>query len=291
MIAPASTRARTALVDGEFLFTREDFRQIATMLHADAGIALVETKATLVYSRLAKRLRLLGLETFQDYCALVSDHGGADERQNMLAALTTNFTRFFREQHHFDHLKTQVMPSLIHRLREGGRARFWSAGCSTGQEAYSMALTVLAAMPDAGGYDIKILATDIDPNVIEAGREGYYTNDNCGPVAPDLLKRWFTRTRQGGWTVGDGLGQLVSFRELHLMNAWPMRGQFDAIFCRNVVIYFEDTTQTTIWNRFIPHLAPQARLYIGHSERISGPALERLTTDGLTTYRLMETRA
>jgi chemotaxis protein methyltransferase CheR len=281
-----SRRAEQDLVKGEFAFTADDFRHLAAMLHADAGIALVEAKANLVYSRLAKRLRKLGLDSFKAYCALVSSPQGAEERQNMLAALTTNVTRFFREDHHFGHLKAQVLPNLIARVRQGGRARIWSAGCSSGQEPYSIALTLLSLMPDAGRFDIKILATDIDPNVIAEGRQGYYSAETCTPIANDLLTRWFQANGREGWTVGSELRQLVSFRELNLMGQWPMRGQFDVIFCRNVAIYFEEETQSRIWARFTAQLSPGGSLYIGHSERVSGSAADLLSTDGLTTYRL-----
>jgi chemotaxis protein methyltransferase CheR len=149
----------------EFAFTGEDFRTIAAVLHGDAGIYLPDSKATLVYSRLAKRLRVLGLSSFREYCALIQGQNGVDERQAMLAALTTNVTRFFREPHHFEDLRAKVMPALAAKARGGGRVRLWSAGCSTGPEPYSMALTLLSALPDAARHDIKILATDIDPNV------------------------------------------------------------------------------------------------------------------------------
>ncbi len=147
--APPS-RARSqdkALVPGEFLLTGDDFQQIAAMLHADAGIYLAESKATLVYSRLAKRLRALGLESFRDYCTLVAGTDGVDERQKMMAALTTNVTHFFREPHHFEHLKKQVLPPLVAAAKLGRRVRIWSAGCSSGQEPYSIALTILSLMP------------------------------------------------------------------------------------------------------------------------------------------------
>src|SRR5690606_37759466 len=140
---------RGALVEGEFVFTAEDFRHIAQTLHAHAGIALSEGKAALVYSRLAKRLRLLGLRSFRDYCALIDGAQGVDERQAMMAALTTNVTRFYREPHHFDHLRDKVMPELAAKARAGGRVRLWSAACSNGQEPYSMAMTVLDVLPEA----------------------------------------------------------------------------------------------------------------------------------------------
>ena len=281
------------LVDGEFLLTAEDFRKIAQILHSHAGIALHEGKAALVYSRLAKRLRTLGLRSFREYCALVEDAGSLDERQAMMAALTTNVTRFFREPHHFDHLRDQVMPELAARARAGGRVRLWSAACSNGQEPYSMAITVLSVLPEAASLDVKILATDIDPNMIAEGRAGAYREDAVSPIPLELRRRWFQKTAAHDgrvWSVAPELRELVSFRELNLIGDWPMRGRFDAIFCRNVVIYFDEPTQERIWSRFVPAMNPGATLYIGHSERVTGPAVATLETAGLTTYRLKAVR-
>jgi chemotaxis protein methyltransferase CheR len=145
------------LVPGEFLLTGEDFQAIAAMLHADAGIYLAETKATLVYSRLAKRLRALGLESFREYCTLIAGAEGVGERQKMIAALTTNVTRFFREPHHFEHLRTRVLMPLADAARRGRRLRLWSAASSSGQEPYSIALTVLSVLPEAASLDIRVL--------------------------------------------------------------------------------------------------------------------------------------
>ncbi|MGV9010944.1 CheR family methyltransferase [Brevundimonas sp.] len=280
---------RDTLVEGEFVFTAEDFRHIAHILHAHAGIALNEGKAALVYSRLAKRLRILGLRSFRDYCALIQGVDGVDERQAMTAALTTNVTRFFREPHHFDHLRDVVMPGLAARARAGGRVRLWSAACSNGQEPYSMAMTVLSVLPEAADLDVRILATDIDPNMVAEGITGVYSQEAL-EAAPALLRhRWFDKAPAHGpdrLSANDTLRRLVSFKELNLIGDWPMRGKFDVIFCRNVVIYFDDTTQERVWNRFLPTMAPDATLYIGHSERVSGTATQRLTPSGLTTYRL-----
>jgi len=272
------------MVEGEFLFTGEDFRQIAQILHSYAGIALAEGKAALVYSRLAKRLRVLGLRSFREYCALVENVQQVDERQAMMAALTTNVTRFFREPHHFDHLRDQVMPKLAERAKRGGRVRLWSAACSNGQEPYSMAITVLAALPEAADLDVKILATDIDPNMVAEGRAGIYREDALTPVPLDLRRRWFKKVSEGSWEVADGLRDLVAFRELNLIGDWPMKGSFDVIFCRNVVIYFDEPTQERIWSRFAPLLEPGGTLYIGHSERVNGPATQIFETTALTTY-------
>jgi chemotaxis protein methyltransferase CheR len=288
-----SKDSQRQLVEGEFLFTEEDFQRIAKMLHDDAGIFLPEAKATLVYSRLAKRLRALGLQSFRDYCAMLTEDGGrgAGERQQMLAALTTNVTRFFREPHHFDHLKTRVLPPLLEAARRGARVRLWSAACSTGPEPYSMALTVLSLMPEAARHDVRILATDIDPNVVAEGRRGVYRNDAVEPIPNDLRARWMQRVNHEGelaWSVGEDMRKLVVFRELNLIGAWPMKGPFDAIFCRNVVIYFEEETQARVWARFKPLLTKEGRLYIGHSERLNGPAATAFVSDGLTTYRFAD---
>ena len=278
---------RASLVEGEFVFTAEDFLHIAQTLHAHAGIALSEGKAALVYSRLAKRLRLLGLRSFRDYCALIEGVEGVDERQAMTAALTTNVTRFYREPHHFDHLRDQVMPELAARARAGGRVRLWSAACSNGQEPYSMALTVLDVLPEAADLDVRILATDIDPNMVAEGAAGVYSDELLSPV-PAAGRKHFTPVagRPGLFSADETLRRLVSFRELNLIGDWPMRGKFDVIFCRNVVIYFDDATQEMVWGRFTPIMAPGATLYIGHSERVSGPATAQLQTCGLTAYRL-----
>ncbi len=289
-----SRHHRQSLVSGEFVLTGDDMRQIAAMLHADAGIHLTEAKAALVYSRLSKRLRALGLESFRDYCALIASREGLDERQKMLAALTTNVTNFYREPHHFEHLAKQVLPPLLDAARRGGRVRIWSAACSNGAEPYSIALTILSLMPEAAQYDIRVLATDIDPNMIAMGREGVYSEAALRPVPPDLRRRWFTpvRTSDGSaFGASEEMRAIVAFRELNLIGAWPMKGRFQAIFCRNVVIYFEEATQSRIWSRFVPLLTAGGHLYIGHSERVSGPAMADFQPEGITTYRLREASA
>ncbi|WP_292054512.1 MULTISPECIES: CheR family methyltransferase [unclassified Brevundimonas] len=279
------TAGRDTLVEGEFPFTHKDFRHIASTLHAHAGIALHEGKAALVYSRLAKRLRALGLRSFAEYVALIESHEGAEERQAMTAALTTNVTRFYREPHHFDHLRDVVMPELAARARAGGRVRLWSAACSNGQEPYSMALTVLEKLPEALDLDVRILATDIDPNMVADGRTGIYSDDLLQPVPASGRRHFHPVADRPGYSQADEtLRRLVVFKELNLIGDWPMKGRFDVIFCRNVVIYFDDATQEKVWSRFAPILNPGGALYIGHSERVSGPASPLFQTCGLTTY-------
>ena len=289
--APTSARQGANMVDGEFAFTESDFRKISAMVHGDAGIHLPDAKATLVYSRLAKRLRALGLASFKDYCELVTGAEGLDERQKMLAALTTNVTRFFREPHHFDHLKEKVLPPLLDAARRGGKVRIWSAACSSGQEPFSSAMTILALMPDAPERDIRILATDIDPNMVAEGRSGSYAAHLLDGVPDNYRKRWTSAAPGGEVKMSDDLRALVTFNELNLIGDWPMKGKFDAIFCRNVAIYFEDDTQARLWSRFAPLNAINGVLYIGHSERIQGPAVAAYKPDGVTTYRRVQEAA
>ncbi|MCQ0990215.1 CheR family methyltransferase [Jiella marina] len=283
---------------GEFPMTEKDFATIAKLLYEDAGIFLAETKATFVYSRLSKRLRALGLESFKDYCSLVQTTGKAGgERMAMLAALTTNVTHFFREKHHFDFLRDTLLPPLLAEAKRGGRVRLWSAGCSIGHEPYSIALTVLSMMPDAAEHDVRILASDIDPNVVATGRAGVYAASALESIPTEMRRKWFRPSSAdslGGkghaatemiYEVADPLRDLVAFRELNLIGEWPMRGQFDAIFCRNVTIYFDQPTRERVWKRFSERLHPEGVLFIGHSERITGPALEVLEFQGNTSYR------
>jgi chemotaxis protein methyltransferase CheR len=284
------TRKREApLIDGEFPLTRDDFQKIVDVARSDAGIDLCEAKASLVYSRLTKRLRSLQLESFASYCELLSNGDSRDERQHMVAALTTNVTRFFREQHHFEHLQAHVLPPLVARVRAGGAIRIWSAACSSGEEPYSIALSVLSVIPDAVSLNVKILATDIDPGVLEKGRKGAYSESSMTPVAPDLRRRWFAPFDLGGgekgWQATEELRKLITFRQHNLMGSWPMKGPFDAIFCRNALIYFREEDQATVWRRFAPLLTPGGMLYIGHSERLFGEAATLFANEAITTYR------
>jgi chemotaxis protein methyltransferase CheR len=283
--ADAGLPADEQLADGEFPMTRRDLQEISSMIYDDAGIYLNESKASLVYSRLAKRIRKIGLRSFRDYCQLVSSDAGTQERRQMLSLLTTNFTRFFREEHHFDHLRDSVLPGLIKKARSGARVRIWSAGCSQGQEPYTIALTVLTAMPDVDRYDFKILATDIDPMVIAHAKAGIYDDAAIETVTPQMRKQWFKPAgKPGEWRADAPLQKLITFRELNLMGNWPFKGPFDVLFCRNVVIYFDEQTQARIWMRYRDMLADGGWLYIGHSERLSGDAKDDFRTAGITTY-------
>jgi chemotaxis protein methyltransferase CheR len=280
--------ADECLASGEYPLTRRDLSEIAAMIYADAGIFLNESKASLVYSRLSKHIRKLGLSGFREYCNLVSSPAGAAERKEMLSHLTTNFTRFFRENHHFEHLRDEVLPGLLAKAKAGGRVRIWSAASSDGQEPYSIALTVLQMMPNVADLDFRILATDIDPKILAIARQGAYDATALETVTPEMRRQWFREVEIGGrqkWQVDDRVKRLITYNELNLMAQWPFKGKFDVIFCRNVVIYFDEPTQMKIWSRFAGLLLDKGHLYIGHSERVSGDAKNVFDNIGITTYR------
>ena len=280
-------REKPPVADSEFAFTWADFRQIAALVHAQSGIVLSESKANLVYSRLAKRLRVIGLRSFREYCELVRSEDGVDERQAMIAAMTTNVTRFFREEHHFTHLQRNVLPGIVSKVRDGKRLRIWSAACSSGEEPYSIALTLLGVMPDASQHDVLILASDLDPNMLTRAEKAIYTPAQVEGIPLELRSKWMQSTKADGnigYEMSEPARALVRFRELNLLDPWPMRGRFDIIFCRNVMIYFDETTQNRIWTKFAQALEPGGMLYIGHSERI--PASMPFDLTDQTTYRL-----
>lgn len=288
--AMSSGRSDNLIENTEYAFTAKDLSFISDIMRSDTGIVLSESKASLVYSRLAKRIRKLGLSGFAEYCSLVKTPEGEEERKEMMAALTTNVTSFFREPHHFEHLKTKILPDLIRRAKAGERIRMWSAACSSGPEPYSMALTLLQLLPDANNYDIRILATDIDRNILAIASAGIYEEALLSPVSADMRHSWFKSMddQSGRYQVKDELRSLISFKQLNLIGSWPMKGAFQVIFCRNVVIYFDNETQERLWSRFVPLLEGGGALYVGHSERISGSASTYVRNDGVTTYRKLD---
>lgn len=266
-----------------------DVARIAAILHQAAGIVIAPGKRSMVQSRLAKRLRALGLTDFESYLALVTSDQGAEERRKMVSALTTNVTHFFREAHHFETLRKEVLPPLLQRARARQRVRLWSAGCSSGQEAYSIAMTIAdLAGQDLDRLDLKILATDIDGEMVTRGTAALYDAASIEGI-PEAMRQRFLTPEGGGYRVTPPLRAMVSFRELNLHDRWPMKGRFDVIFCRNVVIYFDAPTQEKLWERFESALTPGGWLFVGHSERVPLRANGALRTAGITTYRRGET--
>jgi chemotaxis protein methyltransferase CheR len=224
----------------EFEFTRKDFKQIRAIVLENTGICLSDIKQDMVYSRLAKRLRQLGLKRFRDYLDLL-DESGSNEIGNFINSITTNLTSFFREKHHFDYLKETLLPQLMQLNAASRKIRIWSAGCSTGEEPYSIAITVKESIPDHLGWDVRILATDLDTNVIAKGNEGIYNLDRVTGIPSSILKRWFHKgrgEREGHVMVSRELRDMVLFKQLNLMDSWPVKPGVDIIFCRKVSIYF-----------------------------------------------------
>lgn len=264
----------------------EAVARITKIAHREAGLHIAPGKAAMLRTRLARRLRALGLPDFDAYAALVSSPDGVQEVPAMISALTTNVSHFFRESHHFDLLRNDVLPGLIGRAKAGGRVRIWSAGCSNGQEPFSIAMTLReAGLPETA--DVRILGTDIDPSVIEFARRGIYSDAMTAGVPPELRDRCFSPQRVGtetNWAVRDEIRNMIRFRILNLLDDWPMHGQFDAIFCRNVVIYFDTATQDGLWPRFADALQPGGWLFVGHSERVSETAEAKFRKSGVTAY-------
>jgi len=264
-------------------FTDADFAVIAQLAGRDFGLHLTSAKRDLVYSRLLKRLRALGLDQFSAYCSLITGPQGAEERMAMLSALTTNVTHFFREEHHFRILRERALPPLIQAARDGARVRLWSAGCSAGQEPYSLAFTMLALCPDAVQLNLRILATDVDSQVLARAEQGCYPAEELDAI-PGPMRRFVDRSGDS-FAIGEQARKLVTFGPLNLIQPWPMAGPFDVIFCRNVAIYFDKPTQARLWARFAGIMAPGAVLCIGHSERIAGPSEAMFRSVGVTTYQ------
>lgn len=272
----------------ELTLRRNEFQILAEMLHAHAGILLADSKISLMSGRLAKRVRLLGLPDFRAYVELVAADAG--ERRLMIEALTTNHTGFFRESHHFEHLATAVLPDLIRCAKAGRRVRIWSAGCSSGEEPYTIAMCLAAAAREIGpvewlsSADIAILATDLSSAVLDTAKAGRYTS-SAAQAIPKAYRMHCSKARNGEIEMSNTLRSLVAFRRLNLLDEWPMQGQFDAIFCRNVMIYFDEPTKARLCGRFADALVNSGHLYIGHSERIVGDVSDRLRLVGQTTYR------
>jgi chemotaxis protein methyltransferase CheR len=270
-------------MNSEFPLSDKAFKQIQTLLKERSGIDIGPAKRTLVYGRLARRLRALRVPSFDEYLSLVQDPG-AEEAAHFLTSLTTNVTEFFRENHHFEYLTNTVLPELVET--DSGRLRIWSAGCSTGEEPYSIAMTLLS-YPALADWDVKILATDIDREVLAHGERGVYAIDKVAKV-PANRKRFMQRgtgDKADFARMGHELRELITFKQLNLLERWPMQGPFDVIFCRNVIIYFDVQTRQNLVRRFTELLTPGGHLFMGHSESLNATGLPGLVSCGKTMYR------
>ena len=254
----------------EFAFGNEDFEALRTLVKDLTGINLSDQKRELVYGRLARRLRALQLRSFAEYREVLASDGGR-EITELCNAITTNLTSFFREPHHFDYLRDHVLLSMAAQGTGTRRLRIWSAGCSSGEEPYSIAMTVLEALPDLSRWDIRILATDLDSDVLEKGRRGLYAADRVRGLSQERLAKFFVqRNERDGlyYQIVPELASLITFKQLNLMHPLPMKGPLHAIFCRNVVIYFDKDTQRELFARVAQLQQPGQLLFLGHSESL-----------------------
>ncbi len=287
---PRRTAAAGSRSSHEIRLEPQEFHRIAKAVREYAGITLLDSKMALVQARLAKRLRALGMSEFGSYCQLIEGRGedALHERQELITAITTNVTRFYREPHHFDLLRSRILPPLLEHARKGGRVRLWSAGCSTGEEPYTIALTLLELLPEAGRYDVKILASDLDRAVLATASRGIYPERALEAVPGPLRRTHFDPVPGEGepcFAIGSTPRALISFRQLNLTLPLPMKGMFDVIFCRNVVIYFDAETELSVWKAFSERMSPGSWLFVGHSERVNTLALPMFQSDGVTSYR------
>jgi len=244
--------------------TAEDFRRVRQIAYERAGLAIPAGKEGLVRSRVSKRLRERRIASFSAYLDAVEAESNGDEMVKLIDLLTTNKTDFFREPSHFDFLLSKVLPAVVAARKP---LRIWSAGCSTGEEPYTLSMLLKESLPER--YDFRILGTDICTRVVAAARKGEYTDQQLGDVSRERRARWFTPTSSGHAAAMPELRAPISFAHLNLMATWPMSGPFDVILCRNVMIYFDKPTVTRLVDRFHDLLAPGGHLFIGHSESLT----------------------
>lgn len=275
--------AEKKIDEREFEFTATDFSRIRKLIYQHAGISLSEAKTDMVYSRVGRRLRSEGFDTFKQYLDALEKKNDSTEWEAFTNALTTNLTSFFREEHHFpilaDHLSHTRQP-----------IRIWCSAASTGEEPYSIAMTACEAFGTLNP-PVEIIATDIDTNVLATAAAGVYPYERVSKLSEKRRKSYFQKgvgAHEGSVRVKSELRRLITFKQLNLLaEQWPLNGQFDAIFCRNVMIYFDKPTQSTILSRFVPLMKSDALLFAGHSENFLYVSKE-LSLLGKTVYELKD---
>jgi len=281
------TISQTGEAEGkEFRFSDRDFQRLRQLISRETGIVITDAKRQMVYSRLVRRLRALDIKDFRDYCELLEDDISGEVGE-FINAITTNLTAFFREPHHFSYLQNVVIPELLCRNTGSRRIRIWSAGCSTGEEPYSIAIALAEVIPPGGHWDWRILATDIDTDVLDTAESGIFPQERATGMSHARLHRWFSRgsgANKGMVRVSSELRDRITFRRLNLLEEWPVRGPIDVQFCRNVVIYFDKETQRTIFERFADRMVSGSCLFVGHSESLF-KVTDRFESTGQTIYR------
>lgn len=268
----------------EFPMTDANFIALQQKAYECTGIRLTDHKKEMVYGRIARRCRNLGLRDFDQYCDLI-DQDDHDEHDAFINIITTNLTSFYRESHHFEFLRNTIVPWMMEKHRIDRRIRIWSAGCSSGEEPYTIA-AVLAGIPSLKGWDIKILATDLDSDTLDKGKKGLYAGDKLENLSKEQYESLFERgSDRSLLSIKPELRYYIEFKRLNLMEyPWTMKGKFDLIFCRNVVIYFDKETQKTLFDRYADQMAADSYLIIGHSESLNGVS-DRFSLCGKTLYR------
>lgn len=260
-----------ALVQHLAEITDKQFEEISELVKRLAGINLHEGKKELVKARLAKRTRQLKLPTLEAYIAYVRGDTSGRELVSMLDALSTNLTYFFREPAHFNFLKDKVLPQI--QQRGNKRLRIWSAGCSSGEEPYSIAMLLREHIANVSSWDARVLATDLSTRVLAMATRGEYGKERFRETPPQLVQRYFDVVQSAPskiYKASKDIRSMIHFARLNLMEPWPMKGPFDVIFCRNVMIYFDKPTQSRLVNRYYDLLAPGGYLFLGHSESLTG---------------------
>lgn len=278
-------RSQSGKREREFEFTTDDFETVRKTLYKLAGISLNDGKSDLVYGRLARRLRSLRINRVSDYLDYINSASGENEVVHFINALTTNLTAFFREPHHFEFLSKTAFPEAMRRHRADQRVRLWSAGCSTGEEPYSIAMVLAESPLSDSPWDARLLATDLDSNVVATASEGRYAEQRIAGLTLARNNKWF-HTLPGGRDVQvkPALQKAITFKQLNLMSDWPMSGPFDMIFCRNVVIYFDKPTQKQLFARYAELLVEGGYLFLGHSETMHTLS-DRFELIGKTIYQ------
>lgn len=260
------------------------FKFIADVVYEESGIVLPEFKRNLIVSRLLRRLSELEISDFATYCRYIDLSNSCAEREILISLMTTNVTKFFREEHHFERLKTHIWPSLIRDAKNGGKIRIWSAGCASGEEAYSLAISLLEEFPGAVNCDVKILATDIDTKILQTAEKGRFRATYGAQLDEQIFNRYFVPNPEEskGFSIGSAPRQLVKFQRLNLIQDWVLPQKFDVIFCKNVAIYFDAVTQEKLWKSLSESLKIGGHLFIGQSERADRNDLLHL---GQTIYQ------
>lgn len=261
------TTVETSLLGIEL--SDDQFQQVRDLAYKLAGINLSAGKEGLVKARLLKRMRALHIHSFDEYLDMVGESEHQDELWSMIDVLTTNKTSFFRESRHFDFVRDRIVPAA---RMSGQPLRIWCAGCSSGEEPYTLAIVIREAWPETTSEQVRILATDISMRMLDLARDGVYSQENLADLPTDLRQRHFAAVNCKGricWQVKPETRRLVQFARLNLMDDWPMRGLFDAVFCRNVMIYFDKPTQQHLISRFGAVIRPGGHLFVGHSESLS----------------------